>query len=60
MLDQRFLEDDTVLLVTAALDEEGDAEILDHRCEAEITLDLLLFYEVQGMGIEWHDADSED
>ena len=60
MLDQRFLEDGTVLLVTAELDEEGDCEILGRRCEAEVMLDLLLMYEAQGLGIEWHDADSED
>ena len=54
MLDKRSIDDATALLVS--VDPEEDTQVLNHRCEFRITLDLLIGFEMRGIGIDSEDA----
>ena len=55
------MDDKTVFLVSVdPEDAEESTQVLNHRCEFRITLDLLIGYEVEGLGIDNHAEGSEE
>jgi hypothetical protein len=61
VVDKRSVDDKTVFLVSVdPEDAEESTQVLNHRCEFRITLDLLIGYEVEGLGIDNHAEGSEE